>query len=148
MESTLTNDRLIAFHRNKQDYEPSPPNSLQFAYGDRRYVKMTYELHNEPDELKQKTLEEINEDLARGDNINLILLSSDLTTVIIKHFLHSNGKIRELASRAIVIFFRTKKINTSLSYEEGVDLLFPRNNSPGGGETERVIALASLISGM
>jgi hypothetical protein len=50
MEELLSNDRIISFHRQKHDYEPSPENTLQFAYGDRRYVKMTLELY-EADEI-------------------------------------------------------------------------------------------------
>jgi hypothetical protein len=37
MEENISNDRMIAFHRNKNDYEPSPENTLSFAYGDFRY---------------------------------------------------------------------------------------------------------------
>ena len=40
----MSNDRLISYHRNKHDYIPSPENTFQFAYGDRRYVKMASEL--------------------------------------------------------------------------------------------------------
>lgn len=40
----LTSDELIGLHRNRNDYEPSPDNSIQLAYGDHRYVKQTYEL--------------------------------------------------------------------------------------------------------
>jgi hypothetical protein len=63
---------------------------------------MTYELHKGSDDLKIKTLEEINNDITRGDFINLIMLSSDLVTVIVKNFLNLDAKIRELASRAML----------------------------------------------
>jgi hypothetical protein len=71
---------------------------------------MTYELHKGSDDLKIKTLEEINNDITRGDFINLIMLSSDLVTVIVKNFLNLDAKIRELASRAMVIFLTKNKI--------------------------------------
>lgn len=51
MEENLTFDRLIAMHRNKYDYVECPENTLRMAYGDRRYVKMTYELYNSGDTL-------------------------------------------------------------------------------------------------
>jgi hypothetical protein len=71
---------------------------------------MTYELHKGSDDLKIKTLEEINNDITRGDFINLIMLSSDLVTVIVKNFLNLDAKIRELASRAMVITSTKNKI--------------------------------------
>lgn len=58
----LTSDELIGLHRNRNDYEPSPDNSIQLAYGDHRYVKQTYELLREADVLKLKVLHSINED--------------------------------------------------------------------------------------
>jgi len=62
---------------------------------------MTYELYSADDILIKKTLEEINLDFHRGDNTNLMLLSSDLLSVIVLHFLNPDNVIRELASRAI-----------------------------------------------
>jgi hypothetical protein len=44
MNQHISSDRLIAHHRSREDYEESPSNTLQFAYGDHRYTKMTYEL--------------------------------------------------------------------------------------------------------
>lgn len=38
--------------------------SLQFAYGDHRYTKMTYELYREDDILKEKTLTQLIEDFS------------------------------------------------------------------------------------
>lgn len=52
MNEQLTSDRLISHHRSREDYVESPVNSLQFGYGDHRYVKMTYDLLNESDILK------------------------------------------------------------------------------------------------
>lgn len=52
MNEHISGDRLIGHHRSKEDYVESPVNALQFAYGDQRYVKMTYELLNESDSLK------------------------------------------------------------------------------------------------
>jgi len=49
MEEILSNDRQISYHRNKKDYVPSPVDSLQLAFGDRRYKKMTKELNNGTD---------------------------------------------------------------------------------------------------
>lgn len=46
MNEHLTSDQLISHHRVRQDYEESPVNTLQFGYGDHRYVKFTYELTN------------------------------------------------------------------------------------------------------
>ena len=86
MEYHLSNNRMISYHRNKLDYVESPENSLQFAYGDLRYEKMTRQLVQEADILKLKTLEEINEDFRRSDFINLALLSSDILAVLICHF--------------------------------------------------------------
>ena len=63
MEYHLRNEQRIAHHRNKEDYEPQPIDCLQFAYGDRRYVKMTDQIGNQEDLLKIKNLQEINEDL-------------------------------------------------------------------------------------
>lgn len=88
MESKLSNDRLIGAHRKKLDYVPSPADTLQFAYGDRRYEKMTSETYYQSDILKIKTLKEINEDLRRSDFTNLMILSSDFISVIVSHFTH------------------------------------------------------------
>jgi len=52
MEELLSNDRQIAFHRNKLDYVASPVDSLQLAYGDRRYKKMTNELNHGSDHIR------------------------------------------------------------------------------------------------
>ena len=46
MNEHLSSDRLISHHRARQDYVESPPNTIQFGYGDHRYVKFTYELLN------------------------------------------------------------------------------------------------------
>ncbi|EGR29633.1 rtdr1-prov protein, putative [Ichthyophthirius multifiliis] len=102
MENHLSNDRIISYHRNKLDYIESPENSLQFAFGDRRYEKMARQLVQETDILKLKILTEINEDFRRSDFINLALLSSDILEVLIKHFQDKSQNIRELASRSIV----------------------------------------------
>ena len=59
MNEHLTSDRLIGLHRSREDYIESPVNSIQFAYGDHRYTKMTYELLNEDDILKEKILKQI-----------------------------------------------------------------------------------------
>jgi hypothetical protein len=40
----------------------SEDNTLQFGYGDHRYTKMTFELKNEDDILKIKTLTQLIED--------------------------------------------------------------------------------------
>jgi len=64
---------------------------------------MTFELYHEDDILKLKTLEEINEDFRRGDNINLALLSSDLLSVLVGHYKNEDNGIREMSSRAVVI---------------------------------------------
>lgn len=80
----------------------APENTLRFAYGDRRYEKMTKDLVTESDILQLKTLEEINLDFSRGDFINLALLSSDLLDALVKHFRNPLDSIRELASRAVV----------------------------------------------
>ena len=64
MNEQLTSDRLISHHRSRFNYVESPPHTLQFAYGDHRYVKFTYELLNESDILKEKTLKQIEEDFS------------------------------------------------------------------------------------
>lgn len=102
MEVHLSNDRIIAYHRNRKDYVDAPENTLRFAYGDSRYEKMTKDLVCETDILKLKTLEEINEDFRRSDFINLALMSSDLLSVLVDHLRDKTDSIRELASRAIV----------------------------------------------
>jgi len=102
MEVHLSNDRIIAYHRNRKDYVDAPENTLRFAYGDNRYEKMTKDLVCETDILKLKTLEEINEDFRRSDFINLALMSSDLLSVLVDHLRDKTDSIRELASRAIV----------------------------------------------
>jgi len=104
MEELLSNDRQISSHRIRQDYKPSPLNTLQFSYGDRRYEKFTYELSFVSDILKLKTLREINEDFHRADLITLALLSSGLLAILLDHFSEENQEIRELVSRAVVIF--------------------------------------------
>lgn len=52
MNEHISADRLIGYHRSKEDYVESPAHAIQFAYGDQRYLKMTYELLNESDILK------------------------------------------------------------------------------------------------
>ncbi len=64
MNEHISSDRLIGFHRAKEDYIESPLNSLQFAYGDHRYTKMTYELLREDDILKEKILKQVIEDFS------------------------------------------------------------------------------------
>lgn len=64
MNEHISADRLIAHHRTREDYTESPVTSLQFAYGDHRYTKMTYELLREDDVLKEKTLRQIVEDFS------------------------------------------------------------------------------------
>ena len=64
MNEHLSSDQLIGHHRSRQDYEASPDNSLQFGYGDHRYVKFTYELLNESDILKEKILNEVIQDFS------------------------------------------------------------------------------------
>lgn len=88
---------MIAYHRNREDYEPQPPECLQFAYGDRRYVKMASQIADSVDVLKLKNLEEINEDLYRNllfshraDFITLALLSSDILDILVKHLSNSH----------------------------------------------------------
>ena len=46
------------------DYKDSPVNTIQFAYGDQRYMKMTYELLREDDSLKIKTLTQLIQDFS------------------------------------------------------------------------------------
>lgn len=102
MEDFLTSDRLISGHRTRQDYKPSPENTLLFAYGDRRYEKFAYELSYVSVILKLKTLKEICEDLHRADKVTLCLLSSDLLGVLLNHFEDTNDELRELATHAVV----------------------------------------------
>ena len=64
MQEHIASDRLIGHHRAREDYSESPQNTLQFAYGDHRYAKITYELRREDDILKEKTLAQIVEDLS------------------------------------------------------------------------------------
>lgn len=59
MHEKLRTDQLISHHRVRQDYQESPENTLQFAYGDHRYTKFTYELQHESDILKQKILNQL-----------------------------------------------------------------------------------------
>jgi hypothetical protein len=42
MHEHISADRLIGHHRAREDYKDSPSNTLQFAYGDHRYTKITY----------------------------------------------------------------------------------------------------------
>ena len=42
MHEHISSDRLISHHRTREDYSESPVNTLQLAYGDQRYTKMTY----------------------------------------------------------------------------------------------------------
>lgn len=104
MEETLSNDRQIAAHRIRQDYKPSPEDTLLFAYGDRRYEKFTFELTYVSDILKLKTLKEISEDFHLGDSVTLALFSSDILTVLLEHFQAKNNEIRELASSCVVFY--------------------------------------------
>ncbi|CAD8075607.1 unnamed protein product [Paramecium primaurelia] len=108
MEFKLRNEQMIAYHRNREDYEPQPEDCLQFAYGDRRYVKMTNQIFASEDVLKLKNLEEINEDFHRGDFITLALLSSDILDVLMSHLSNSHEQIRELSSSAIVLISSIK----------------------------------------
>ena len=64
MNEHISADRLIGHHRAREDYLESPVNALQFGYGDKRYSKMTYELLNESDQLKEKTLRQAIEDFS------------------------------------------------------------------------------------
>lgn len=64
MHEHISADRLIGHHRAREDYSESPQDTLQFAYGDHRFTKMTYELLREDDTLKEKTLAQIVEDFS------------------------------------------------------------------------------------
>ena len=64
MNELITSQQLIGYHRSKEDYLESPVNSLQFGYGDQRYSKMTYELLNESDVLREKILRQAIEDFS------------------------------------------------------------------------------------
>ena len=64
MHEHLSSDRLIGHHRARMDYSDSPVNTIQFAYGDQRYMKMTYELLREDDSLKIKTLTQLIQDFS------------------------------------------------------------------------------------
>lgn len=64
MNEHISADRLIGYHRSKEDYVESPAHTIQFAYGDQRYTKMTYELLNESDILKSKILKQCIEDFS------------------------------------------------------------------------------------
>ena len=102
MEDQLSNDRIISSHRNKYDYQESPQDTLQFAYGDRRYDKMARDMEEVSNVLKLKILNEINEDFRRADFVTLAILSSHLIQNLIQHFKDHNDEIRELASRSLV----------------------------------------------
>lgn len=111
MEELLSNDRQISSHRIRQDYKPSPAETLLFAYGDGRYEKFAYELTFVTNPLKLKILKEICEDFHRADNITLCLLSSGLLGVLLQHFAEKDEELRELATRATVFLltFLNKK---------------------------------------
>ena len=64
MHEQLSSDQLISHHRARPDYTESPHNTIQFAYSDHRYAKMTYELLREDDALKLKTLRQLIEDFS------------------------------------------------------------------------------------
>ena len=64
MNEHISADRLIGYHRSREDYVESSVNTLQFGYGDHRYTKMTYELLNESDILKEKILKQAIEDFS------------------------------------------------------------------------------------
>ena len=102
MELHLSNDRKISSFRNRYDLEPSPPNTLTFAFEDRRYLKLTRQIKESEDILKKKCLIEINEDFHRQENLTLGLLSSRILETLIDTIRHPDNEIRELASRALV----------------------------------------------
>jgi hypothetical protein len=64
MHEHISSDQLIGHHRTREDYVESPQNTLQFGYGDHRYLKMSYELLKEDDVLKEKTLAQLVEDFS------------------------------------------------------------------------------------
>ena len=86
---------------------------------------MTSETYYQSDILKIKTLKEINEDLRRSDFTNLMILSSDFISVIVSHFTHQDDEIRELASRAMVIYFfiykKSEICNTELGRKNVIE---------------------------
>lgn len=102
MEDLLSHDRIISYHRSRPDYKPSPENTLQFAYGDRRYEKFAFDLTYVSNILKLKILNELTDDFHRGDNVTLALLSSDLLNVLINHLIDENNEIRQLVSMIVV----------------------------------------------
>jgi hypothetical protein len=102
MEFHLSNDRIIASHRDRYTPPKHPPNTLLLAYGDGKYEKMVRELGFVEDELKLKILIELNEDFRTAEKIVLACITSNMTDRLIEHFNDPNDDIRELASRAIV----------------------------------------------
>lgn len=80
---------------------PSPVDSLQLAYGDRRYVKMTKELSHGTDVIRVKVLNELNEDFRRSDFITLSLQSSEILKALVALLAHTSAEIRLLVVRLL-----------------------------------------------
>ena len=108
MEETLSNPRFIAYHRNQINPEAHPKSTLTFAYGERKYEKMTREMQTTDDFLREKVVKEINEDFHQSDKINFALDSSDILDELVKCYEQSNDVIRELASRAVIQVAKTE----------------------------------------
>ena len=95
MENALSNDKIIALHRNKYDYIAPDENTIMLSYGNDRYISTTLGLYEGSNLLKYKILEEILNDFERGYDITLAILSSDIINVIFSHLENIDNKIRE-----------------------------------------------------
>lgn len=117
MEETLETSKFIAFHRNQINPTMAPKSTLTFAYGDRKYDKMSRQMAGTDNVLRTKILKEINEDFHRGDVLNEAL-ESEILYELVRCFKEKDETIRELASRAFIKIANTEKGRYILIEEE------------------------------
>ena len=106
MEKGMTHDRLINFHRAQYDYQEQHPNILMPAYEDRKYYVLERQIRDEDmtDVLREKILQEINEEFRSADKILLAFMTSGLIHTLTEMLIYPNEKLRELVSRSLVSF--------------------------------------------
>lgn len=117
----LAPDRLIAFHRNRYDVTEYPKDKLNMAYLDNKFAQFKNHLENSPDELKIKTIKEINEQLQDGDEIYAYsILQNEIMQILFNHLkTNPNTEIRISSSACFKQFCRlnsSKQMLNKLGY--------------------------------
>lgn len=116
MEKLLSYDRLISYHRNRLDVPAFPKTEINIAYEKEKYNDFKHHLKNSNDNLKIKTINEINNYLQNGEEVfKYAVLNTDIVFIIFNLLKeNANVQIRISCSYCFVQFckldFSIKKL--------------------------------------